>query len=159
MNVHEIAQEIQQAGITQDTVVIVHHKSTFDLSLLRCYLESAGYFDLLPPNKNCIPMVNILRPQLQDRLPGGKLVPIGLDVLFPLMYPRHSLVGLNHQALVDCKQTRLVCIAYEELCRPLAERGEEWQPDMIARSGQTSILNWLKGTSSVESATSGKPVH
>ncbi|KAH8163508.1 hypothetical protein CIB48_g4744 [Xylaria polymorpha] len=59
------------------------------------------------------------------------------------MYPRHGLVGLNHQALVDCQQTRLVCMAYDELCRSIAERGREWQPDMVAPSTQTCILDWL----------------
>lgn len=59
------------------------------------------------------------------------------------MYPRHGLVGLNHQALVDCQQTRLVCMAYEELCRPIAERGREWQPNMVPTSGQTCILDWF----------------
>jgi hypothetical protein len=146
MNVHEVALKIQQAGITQDTIILVYHVSTFDLGLLRRFLESAGYFGFLPPDENCIPMVNILRPHLSDRLPGGKLFPLRLDVLFPLMYPRHVLVGLNHQALVDCQQTRLVCMAYEELCRPIAERGREWQPDMVARSAQVSILGWLQDT-------------
>ncbi|KAI3330212.1 hypothetical protein F4824DRAFT_492409 [Ustulina deusta] len=134
MDVHEVALKIQQVGITQDTIILVYHTSTFDLTLLRQFLESAGYFGVLPPDKNCIPMVNILRPHLSKRLPSGKLFPLRLDVLFTLMYPRHGLVGLNHQALVDCQQTRLVCMAYEELCRPIAERGREWQPDMVAPS-------------------------
>jgi hypothetical protein len=131
-------------GITQSTVILVYHATNFDLRLLRRFLESAGYFGYLPPEENCIPMVNILRPHMSDRLPSGRRFPLKLEVLFPLMFPRHSLVGLNHQALVDCQQTRLVCMAYEELCRPIAERGQEWQPDNVARSGQTSILDWLQ---------------
>jgi hypothetical protein len=158
MNVHEIAMKIQQAGITQDTAVIVYHKSAFDLKLLRRYLESGGYFDLLPLDTNCIMMANILRPQLRDRLLGGKKVPLRLEVLFPLMYPRHSLVGLNHQALVDCQQTRLICMAYEELCKPIAERGEEWHPDTMARSAQRSILDWFQGKNRVEDANGAKPI-
>ncbi|KAF3063385.1 hypothetical protein CFAM422_010200 [Trichoderma lentiforme] len=143
MDVHEVALKIQQVGITKDTIILVYHSSTFDLTLLRQFLESAGYFGVLPPDKNCIPMVNILRPHLSKRLPSGKLFPLRLDVLFPIMYPRHGLVGLNHQALVDCQQTRLVCMAYEELCRPIAERGREWQPNMVPTSGQTCILDWF----------------
>ncbi|KAI0430588.1 hypothetical protein F5Y09DRAFT_330948 [Xylaria sp. FL1042] len=143
MNVHEVASKIQQVGITRDTIILVYHVSTFDLRLLRRFLESAGYIGLLPPDENCIPMVNILRRHMSDRLPGGRLFPLGLEMLFPLMYPRHTLVGLNHQSLVDCQQTRLVCMAYEQLCRPIAERGQEWQPDLVARSTQTSIFDWL----------------
>lgn len=59
------------------------------------------------------------------------------------MYPRHSLVGLNHQALVDCQQTLLVCMAFDELCRPIEERGEQWRPDTVAMAPQRSITDWL----------------
>jgi len=144
MNVHEVAFRLRQVGITQSTVILVYHATIFDLRLLRRFLESAGYFGYLPPDENCIPMVNILRPHMSDRMPSGRRFPLKLEVLFPLMFPRHSLVGLNHQALVDCQQTRLVCIAYEELCKPIAERGQEWRPDTVARSEQTSILDWLQ---------------
>jgi hypothetical protein len=152
MNVHEVASKLQQVGITQDTVILVYHVSTVDLRLLRWFLESAGYFGFLPPDENCIPMVHILRPHLSDRLPGGRSFPLGLEVLFPLMYPRHILVGLNHQALVDCQQTRLICMAYEELCKPIAERGQEWQPDTVARSAQTSILDRLQDARKVDNS-------
>ncbi|KAI1423377.1 hypothetical protein F5Y12DRAFT_716328 [Xylaria sp. FL1777] len=42
--------------------------------------------------------------------------------------------------------TRLVCMAYEELYWPIAERGREWQPDMVAPSTQTCILDGLTWT-------------
>lgn len=158
MNVHEVASKIQQAGITRDTIILVYHTSTFDLRLLRRFLESAGYFDLLPPDENCIPMANILRRHLFDKLPGGRLFPLRLEVLFPLMFPRHVLVGLNHRALVDCQQTRLICMAYEQLCRPIAERGQEWQPDTVARSAQTSILDWLQDTCRVDDSNGEKAI-
>jgi hypothetical protein len=144
MNVDEVASKIQEVGITQDTVILVYGSHSLDLVILREFLESGGYLNLLPPDKNCIPMVNILRPNLNDRLPGGKMFPLKLEMLFPIMFPRHSLVGLNHQALPDCRQTRLVCMAYEELCRPIAERGQEWQPDTITHTAQTSILGWVE---------------
>ena len=60
------------------------------------------------------------------------------------MYPWHHLVGLNHWALEDCQQTWLVCMAFDELCKPIEERGEEWQPDDVANSTQMSILYWLQ---------------
>jgi hypothetical protein len=138
MNVHEVAFRLQQVGITQQAVILVYHVTTFDLKLLRRFLESAGYFGYLPPEENCIPMVNILRPHMSDRMPSGRRFPL------KLVFPRHSLVGLNHQALVDCQQMRLICMAYEELCKPIAERGQEWRPDTVARSTQTSILDWLQ---------------
>jgi hypothetical protein len=144
MNVHEVAGKIRETGISQDTVIIVYHKTLFDLRLLRDFLESGGYFDLLPPETQCIPMVNILRPNLTSRLPDGRPLPLSLEVLFPLMYLRHRLIGLNHQALVDCQQTRLVCMAYDELCRPLADRPQRWESDMIATTAQQSILDWLQ---------------
>jgi len=66
------------------------------------------------------------------------------------MYPRHQLIGLNHQALVDCEQTRLVCMAFDELCRPIEERGEDWQSDTVVGSAQLSILNWLQDKHTVD---------
>lgn len=144
MNVDEVAFRLRQVGISPSTVIIVYHATKFDLKLLTRFLESAGYFGYLPPEENCIPMVNVLRPHLSDRMSSGRRFPLKLEVLFPLMFPGHSLVGMNHQALADCQQTRLVCMAYEELCKPVAERGEEWRPDAVARSGQRSILDWLQ---------------
>ncbi|KAI1744546.1 hypothetical protein F4680DRAFT_405137 [Xylaria scruposa] len=53
VDVHEIALKIQQVGITLDTIILVYHISTFGLTLLRQFLESAGYSAVLPPDKNC----------------------------------------------------------------------------------------------------------
>ena len=146
INVDEIASQLQEAGITQDTIILVYHKSPFDLRILRGFLESAGYHGILPPDENCIPLLQLLRPNLSVAPLGHKGFPLSLEVLFPIMYPRHQLVGLNHQALEDCQQTRLVCMAFDQLCKPIAERGEEWQPDGVASSAQTSILDWLQPT-------------
>lgn len=41
-------------------------------------------------------------------LPNGKRLPLKLDVIFPLLFPRHALIGKNHRALVDAQQLRLV---------------------------------------------------
>jgi hypothetical protein len=87
---------------------------------------------------------------LSEGPPGRKSFPLGLEELFPIMYPRHQLIGLNHQALIDCQQTRLVCTAFDELCKPIGERSMEWQPDTIASSAQMSILDWLQGTRTVD---------
>ena len=113
--------------------------------MLRKLLVSEGYDDILLPDRNCVPIINILRPNIFKDMPKEQRFPLALEFLFPLLYPRHHLIGLNHQALVDCQQTRLVCKAFDELCRPVDERGEMWQPDTVSSSSQTSILNWLRG--------------
>jgi hypothetical protein len=150
MNVHEVVLKLQQVGITPDTVILVYHVSAMDLSLLREFLESAGYTDILPPSGNCIPLIPLPRMNLSEGPPGWKSFPLGLEELFPVMYRRHQLIGLNHQALIDCQQTRLVCMAFDELCKPIGERSMEWQPDTVASSAQTSILDWLKGSRAVD---------
>lgn len=109
---HQIALKLQQAGITQDTLILVYHLSTTDLKLLGELLESAGHIGILPPDEKCIPLIQLLRPNLSTEPPGYQRVPLALELLFPIMYPRHSLVGLNHQVLVDCQETRLVCMAF-----------------------------------------------
>ena len=96
---------------TPDTVVLVYHKSAFDLKILRQLLESEEYHGILPTEKYCIPLLQLLRWNPFEVPLGGVKVPLALECLFPIMYPRSQLVGLNHQALVDCQQTRLVCMA------------------------------------------------
>ena len=93
----------------------------------------------------CIPLINLLRPNIFKGTPKDQRFSLILEVLFLLIYPRHHLIGLNHQALVDYQQTRLVCKSFDELCKPIGERGEKWQPETVARASQTSNLNWLRG--------------
>ncbi|KAH8757621.1 hypothetical protein F5883DRAFT_567694 [Diaporthe sp. PMI_573] len=144
MNVRDIASTLQRRGISQDTIFIVYHTTRADLQMLRKLLVSEGYDNIIPPDKNCVPLINILRPNMFKDIPKEQRFPLALEFLFPLMYPRHCRIGLNHQALVDYQQTRLVCKAFDELCKPVEERGEEWQPETVATSSQTSILDWLQ---------------
>ena len=110
----EIALRLQKAGITQDTIILVWHISKFDLTLLRDFLESAGHSGILPPHENCIPMIKLFRANLPVGPSGYPSFPLSLELLFPTLYPRHSLIGLNHRALEDAQQTRLVCMAFEK---------------------------------------------
>ena len=104
--------------------------------MLRKLLISEGYDNLLPPDRDCVPLINILRPNIFKDIPKVQQFPLALEFLFPLLYPRHHLIGLNPQAPVDCQQTRLVCKAFDELCKPVDQRGEEGQPETVARSSQ-----------------------
>ncbi|KAH8889396.1 hypothetical protein GQ53DRAFT_652574, partial [Thozetella sp. PMI_491] len=144
MNVREIASSLQRLGISQDTIFIAYHSSATDLQVLRRLLVSEGYDNILPPDRNCIPLINILRPNIFKEIPKEQRFSLSLEFLFPLMYPRHHLIGLNHQELVDYQQARLVCKAFDELCKPVEERGEVWQAKTVATSSQTSILDWLQ---------------
>jgi hypothetical protein len=156
MEVREIASALQQLGISQDTIFIVYHTSKTDLQMLRKLLVSEGYDHILPPDRNCVPIINILKPNIFKDIPKEQRFPLALEFLFPLLYPRHRLIGLNHQALVDCQQTRLVCKAFDELCRPVDKRGEMWQPDTVSSSSQISILSWLRGKGA---DSNGKNLH
>ena len=70
--------------------------------------------------------------------------------MFPLVFPRHSLIGLNHRALEHCLQTRLLSLAFDELCKPINRRAAQWRPENVAKIAQTSLLDWLHGTEIVE---------
>lgn len=144
MDVHSIAQKLRSAQISKDTIILVWHQNVFDLALLREFLEAAGYNDILPANENCIPMVNILRPNFSAHRVNGRQFPLRLEILFPTLFPSHPLVGQNHQALVDCQQTRLVCQAFDELCQPVEERSVKWKSADVARCSQPSITDWAK---------------
>lgn len=76
---------------------------------------------------------------------GFKAFPMSLEILFPVFYPGHSLVGLNHRAQEDCLQTRLLLLAYEEICKPVLERGKQWVSENIAPvSQQSTITRWFQ---------------
>lgn len=144
MNVHEISCSLRKAQINEDTIFLVYHTGYFDLTLLRELLQTAGYYGILPPNKNCIPMINVIRPNFSKEKVQGKAFPLKLGILFPTMFPSHPLVGLNHQALEDCQQTRLVCQAFDELCKPIKERKAEWHPADVASLPQKPITDWFQ---------------
>lgn len=87
---------------------------------------------------------------LKEAPPGRGCFPLALEFLFPLFYPRHHLIGLNHRALEDCLQTRLLSIAFDELCRPAAEREGGWRPENFVKTAQTSLLGWLNKPDQVD---------
>ncbi|KAM6533557.1 hypothetical protein FALCPG4_006530 [Fusarium falciforme] len=91
---------------------------------------------------------------LKEAPPGRGCFPLALEFLFPLLYPRHHLIGLNHRTLEDCLQTRLLSIAFDELCRPAAEREGGWRPENFVKIAQTSLLGWLNKPDQVD--TPGK---
>jgi hypothetical protein len=112
----EIADMIIEAGVTPKSVIVVCHQSTTDLDLLRELLESAGYYNVLPPKANCITMI----PQFREGLPRKFTAKI--DILFPLLFAGHHLVGANHRAGPDIKMLRLMTLLLIQLQKPPAER-------------------------------------
>lgn len=71
MTVHQIASKLKQAGITPDTIVLVYHVSVTDLKLLRELLESSGHVGILPPDENCVPMLQPFRENLSKGQPAN----------------------------------------------------------------------------------------
>ena len=148
MDVHQVAMKLKEIGINQNTTFLTWHKSTTDLKLLRRFLQLAGYADILLPDENCIPLIPIFRLNFPEIIEDpanrrSKSFPLALEVLFSVIFPRQSLIGLYHQPLVDCQQTRLVLQAAIKLSKPVTERGKGWNPERITRNSQTSIHNWL----------------
>ena len=129
MDVHQVAIKLKEIGINQNTTFLTWRKSTTDLKLLRRFLQLAGYADILPPDENCNPLIQIFRLNFPEILKDpanrrSKSFPLPLEVLSLVIFPRHSLIGPNHHALVDCQQTRLVLQAAIELVKPVKERGK-----------------------------------
>lgn len=86
-----------------------------DLDLLGELLESAGYFDILPPKENCIPMIQHFRGGLPRNPKAAKCFTAKLDVLFPILFAGHKLVGKNHRALHDIQMLRLLILVLVQL--------------------------------------------
>ena len=140
----KIAFRLKEVGITQETIFLVWHKSKSDLTILRNLLESAGHSGILPPDENCIPKVQPFQRNVRVAPPGYNSFPLKLEILFPTLDPLHGLRGMNHRALEDAQQTRLVCMAFDELCKPLSQRSAEWQPDTVANTAQKPLLSWVQ---------------
>lgn len=119
----EIADMLEKAGITNESMFLVWHRSTTDLDKLRELLESTGHQGLLPPNEKRIGIQTLFLKNVA-RIFRGRPVSWALEVLFPSFFPRHHLVGLNHRALVDCQQARLLALAFEHLCKPIGARSK-----------------------------------
>jgi hypothetical protein len=120
-NVHQIAAKLQEAGITAETTILTWHQAYTDLVLLQEFLLSGGYDDILPPDERCVRMI----PQYRHHLPRsstGKFFSARLDVLFPILFTGHDLVGRNHHALQDAQQLRLMVLLLIELQKQPALR-------------------------------------
>jgi hypothetical protein len=120
-DVHEIASQLKEAGISPATVILVWHVGFTDLKLLRDFLESAGYHNSLPPDSNCVRLIPAFRNNL-PRIPDDRLFPCRLELLFPLFYSGHSLDGLNHRVAPDAQQSRLMAVILEEYCKHPSDR-------------------------------------
>jgi hypothetical protein len=118
----EIAEIIIKAGVTPKSIIIVWHKSTVDLDLLRELLESAGRLDILPPEASCIPMMKHFRAGLPRNPKTGKTFTAKLDVLFPILFAGHKLVGKSHRALPDTQMLRLLVLLLVQLQKPPQDR-------------------------------------
>ncbi|OCK93026.1 uncharacterized protein K441DRAFT_153431 [Cenococcum geophilum 1.58] len=151
LNADEVATKLQAAGITQDTIILVWHVGRSDLRILRRFLESAGHHGILPRDENCISLLQLFRTNLSVAPLGLKTFPLKLEILFPIFFPRHHLIGLNHRALEDCLQTRLLSLAFDELCKPVTQRRGKWRPENVGNIAQTTLLGWLQETEPLNS--------
>lgn len=125
MDVSEVAQVLQEVGITPKTVFIAWHNNRYDLRLFRNFLEEGGYKGILPGDDNCIPMV----PYFRRNIP--KELSLSLPIIFEALYPGHKLIGHNHRALPDCQQTMLVLDAFEQLCKPPEKQELGWRIETL----------------------------
>jgi hypothetical protein len=145
----EIAEIIITAGVTPKSIILVWHKSTMDLDLLRELLESVGYFDILPPKENCIPMIQHFRAGLPRSPKTAKNFTAKLDVLFPILFAGHKLVGKNHRALPDIQMLRLLILLLVQLQKPPKDRDLRGFPlttqefVIYGRAPRTDLEKWL----------------
>lgn len=61
--------------------------------------------------------------------------------MFLTLFSHAELVGLNHQALVDCQQTRLIMTVIEEFAKPIGSPGRLEYPDI--KPTEQTPENWL----------------
>ena len=145
----EIAKIIVKAGVTQNSIIIVWHISTMDLDLLRELLNSAGYPKILPPPTNCIPMIPHFRAGLPLNPKTKKRYTAKLDIIFPVLFAGHSLVGKNYQALADAEMLRLMVLLFIQLQKRVPDRDLSDFPlttqefVLHGQPNRTAIQKWL----------------
>jgi hypothetical protein len=95
-------------------------------------------------------MINHFRPGLPGKdKKTGKAFTTKLDMLFPLLFARHELVGKNHRALPDIMILRLMILLLIQLQKPPLERDLAEFPTTtreFVRSAQvpyTILEEWL----------------
>lgn len=139
LDVWAMAKVLEDSGITKDSVILVWHSTYYDLTLLHNFLESAGANSTLPSRANCVRLVPHVRANVPPH--NGKPFPASLSTIFPILFPHHELVGRNHRALVDCQQTRLIMMAFEEFAKPIGSPGRLEFSDI--KPTQQTLENWL----------------
>jgi hypothetical protein len=130
---------LEDSGVTKESVILVWHSTYYDLTLLTNFLEFVGANSLLPSRANCVRLVPHVRANVSPH--NGKPFPATLSTIFPILFPRHELVGRNHRALVDCQQSRLVMTAFEEFAKPTGSPGRLVFSD--TKSTQQILDDWL----------------
>lgn len=95
-------------------------------------------------------MVNHFRLGLPKKdMKTGKAFPAKLDLLFPLLFAGHELVGKNHRALPDILMLRLMTLLLIQLHKPPLQRDLAEFPkttqDFVgcARAPYTVLEEWL----------------
>lgn len=131
---------------------LIYGRNNRDFSLLRCYLESQGHSGILPSDQNYYPITSIIRANIFESIPKDQQFHLRLEFVFSVIFPRHNLIGLNHQALVDYEQTRLVCMAMDELSKPPNKWEGTWRPETMTQITQRSILDWAQPKSDSEAS-------
>lgn len=116
LDAHSIARVIRESEIKSTDIMFEHASCQLDLKMLREFLESYGYYDLLPPLSNCIQTI----PELRKNLPVG--VSIALGIIFPLLFPNDPLIGQNHRARPDALMCRKIVGLIRELIKPPKEQ-------------------------------------
>lgn len=148
--VKEIAEMIIKAGVTPQSIIVTWHVGYMDLVLLKELLEPAGYVNILPPTRNCIPMI----PEYWENLPrniktGKRQQSAALDVLFPVLFAGHKLVGENHRAMPDAQMLRLMALLLVQLRRSTQKRNLSIFPlttrEFVknGRPPRTELQKWL----------------
>lgn len=81
LDAHSIARVIRENEIKSTDLMFEHASCQLDLKMLREFLESCSYYDLLPPLSYCIQT----SPRLRKNLPVG--VSVVVDIILLLLFP------------------------------------------------------------------------
>ncbi|KAM5347039.1 hypothetical protein ACJ41O_010044 [Fusarium nematophilum] len=124
-----------------DTVFVTWHLSTLDLTALREWLEEEGQHSVLPPDDECVPVIQHFRGNLEAaKSSNGRRFPVSLPVIFPVvMGTRHHLYGRNHHVAIDAQQLQCMVEVFNMLCKPSKDRPKGWLEQLRQAPDKTGL--------------------
>ncbi|KAJ5725420.1 uncharacterized protein N7483_006777 [Penicillium malachiteum] len=120
LNAERVAEKLGEM-ISKKTIFVSWGSWAFDVEYLREGLDEEEVRHKLPAKDKVCMLYHEFRLNMKDQIGEkcfkGHSFPLTLPFLFTLLFQGHDLVGMNHDALVDARQTASLQRLFLDLCK------------------------------------------